>query len=232
MVVGCGAIGGTIAAGLARDGHEVLVCDAIPDVVTAVSTNGIRIEGPVENFTVPVTAVNPADLPERLDGPVLIAVKAHHTAAAAALVAPRLTGDGFVVSMQNGLNCAVLADAVGAERVVEACVNFGADAIAPGVILRGNRATLMVGETDGSVTDRVRMLAADIADAQVTDNGAGLHVGEGGLRGDAGGDGRQRPVDRRRAGRPGVRAAAQGDRQAGARAGAGAAGAARRVRPR
>ena len=169
MVVGCGAIGGTIAAGLARDGHEVLICDASPDVVSAVRTNGIRIEGPVENFTVPVAAVNPSDLPERLDGPVLIAVKAHHTAAAAALVAPRLAGDGFVVSMQNGLNFAVLADAVGADRVVEACVNFGADAIAPGVILRGNRATLMVGETDGSVTDRVRMLAGDIADAQVTD---------------------------------------------------------------
>lgn len=169
MVVGCGAIGGTIAAGLARDGHDVLICDANPDVVEAVRANGIQIEGPVENFTAHVTAVEPSDLPERLDGPVLIAVKAHHTAAAAALVAGRLAGDGFVVSMQNGLNATVLADAIGADRVVEACVNFGADAIAPGVILRGNRATLMVGETDGSVTDRVRMLAADIADAQVTD---------------------------------------------------------------
>jgi 2-dehydropantoate 2-reductase len=169
VVVGCGAIGGTIAAGLARDGHDVLVCDANPDVVSAVRANGIRIEGPVENLTVPVAAIDPSDLPEQLDGPVLIAVKAHHTAAAAALVAGRLTGDGFVVSMQNGLNAGVLADAVGADRVVEACVNFGADAIAPGVILRGNRATLMIGETDGAVTERVRMLAADIADAQVTD---------------------------------------------------------------
>ncbi|MGN6793310.1 MAG: amidase family protein, partial [Streptosporangiaceae bacterium] len=168
VVLGCGAIGGTIAAGLARDGHDVLVCDANPDVVSAVRANGIRIEGPVENFAASVTAVHPSELPERLDGPVLIAVKAHHTAAAAALVAGRLAGDGFVVSMQNGLNTAVLADAVGAGRVVEACVNFGADAIAPGVILRGNRATLMVGETDGAISDRVTALAADIADAQVT----------------------------------------------------------------
>ncbi|HEY2794727.1 MAG TPA: amidase family protein [Micromonosporaceae bacterium] len=169
VVLGCGAIGGTIAAGLARDGHDVLVCDANPDVVGAVRANGIRIEGPVENFAASVTAVHPSELPERLDGPVLIAVKAHHTAAAATLVAGRLAGDGFVVSMQNGLNTAVLADAVGAGRVVEACVNFGADAIAPGVILRGNRATLMVGETDGAISDRVTALAADIADAQVTD---------------------------------------------------------------
>jgi 2-dehydropantoate 2-reductase len=169
VVLGCGAIGGTIAAGLARDGHDVLVCDANPEVVSAVRANGITIEGPVENFTAAVTAVGPSDLPEHLDGPVLVAVKAHHTAAAAALLSGRLRGDAFVVSMQNGLNTTALADAVGPERVVEACVNFGADAIAPGVILRGNRATLMVGETDGSVTDRVRALAADVADAQVTD---------------------------------------------------------------
>ena len=28
VVLGCGAIGGTVAAGLARDGHDVLVSDA------------------------------------------------------------------------------------------------------------------------------------------------------------------------------------------------------------
>ncbi len=170
MVLGCGAIGGTIAAGLARDGHDVLVSDASPDVVSAVGARGIRITGPVESFVAPVTAVAPAGLPERLDCPVLIAVKAHHTAAAVASVAGRLTDGGFVVSLQNGLNNAVLSDAVGPERVVEACVNFGADALEPGVILRGNRATLMIGEIDGTLSDRVRALVADIADAQVTDN--------------------------------------------------------------
>ena len=32
VVLGCGAIGGTVAAGLVRDGHDVLVSDAVsPD---------------------------------------------------------------------------------------------------------------------------------------------------------------------------------------------------------
>lgn len=170
LVLGCGAIGGTIAAGLARDGHDVLACDANPAVVAAIRANGIKITGPVEEFTARVTALAPADLPSDLDLPVLVAVKAQHTAVAAATLAGRLSGDGYVVSMQNGLNTAILSDAVGPGKVVEACVNFGADAISPGVILRGNRATFMVGETDGRITERVRALAADIADAQVTDN--------------------------------------------------------------
>jgi 2-dehydropantoate 2-reductase len=84
IVLGCGAIGGTVAAGLARDGHEVLVADADPDVVRAVSDDGLRIEGPVEQFTARPRAVLPSGLPDQIDGPVLIAVKAHHTSAAAA----------------------------------------------------------------------------------------------------------------------------------------------------
>jgi 2-dehydropantoate 2-reductase len=168
VVLGCGAVGGTVAAGLARDGHDVLACDADPAVVSAVAARGLRIEGPVENFTVAVPAVTPGDLPARIDGPVLVAVKAHHTASAAALLAGRLRGDAFAVGLQNGLTGGILAGAVGPERVVEAVVNFGADMVAPGVVLRGNRAAFLVGEPDGTLSARVRSLAGDIADAAAT----------------------------------------------------------------
>jgi 2-dehydropantoate 2-reductase len=170
VVLGCGAIGGTVAAGLARDGHDVLVCDADAAVVSAVNSAGLRIEGPVEEFTVHPRAVAPVDLPKRIDGPVLLAVKAHHTEAAAAVLAGRLDGDGFVVSLQNGLTSGMLAEIVGPDRVVEAVVNFGADVLEPGVVLRGNRATFMVGELDGRPSERVAALAADIADAHATAN--------------------------------------------------------------
>jgi 2-dehydropantoate 2-reductase len=168
VVLGCGAVGGTVAAGLVRDGHEVLACDADPAVVAAIGARGLRIEGPVESFTVQMPAVTPSDLPDRLDCPVLVAVKAHHTAAAAALLAGRMHGDGFAVSLQNGLTTPILAAAVGPERVVAAVVNFGADMTEPGVVLRGNRATFMVGEPDGRLSARARALAADIADAVAT----------------------------------------------------------------
>jgi 2-dehydropantoate 2-reductase len=168
VVLGCGAIGGTVAAGLMRDGHDVLVSDADPAVVTAVNTTGLRIEGPVEQFTVHPRAVLPDDLPDRLDGPVLLAVKAHHTAAAAVTLAGRLHGDGFVVALANGLPSPALLAAVGEDRVVEAVVNFGADVIEPGLVMRGNRATFMIGEIDGRPSERVSSLVASIADATAT----------------------------------------------------------------
>ncbi len=178
VVLGCGAIGGTVAAGLVRDGHEVLASDADPAVVSAVNSAGLRIEGPVEQFTARLRAVAPADLPDEIDGPVLLAVKAHHTGAAAAALGGRLRGDGFVVSLQNGLTSGMLADAVGRDRVVEAVVNFGADVLAPGVVLRGNRGTFMIGELDGRPSDRVAALVADIADAQATNQILGYAWGK------------------------------------------------------
>src|ERR1700756_5133946 len=122
LVLGCGAIGGTVAAGLARDGHDVLVWDADPAIVSAVNAGGIQVVGPVEQFTARVRAVAPAGLPDRIGGPVLVAVKAHHTQAAAALLAGRLDGDAFAVTLQNGLTAPVLSAALGPERVVGAVV--------------------------------------------------------------------------------------------------------------
>jgi 2-dehydropantoate 2-reductase len=168
VVLGCGAVGGTVAAGLVRAGHPVLACDADPAVVEAIRARGLRITGPVEDFTVPMRIVTPGELPDEIDCPVLVAVKAHHTAAAAALLAGRLHGGGYVVSLQNGLTTPVLASAVGQDRVVEAVVNFGADMTEPGVVLRGNRATFCVGEPGGQLSGRVRALAADLAGARAT----------------------------------------------------------------
>jgi 2-dehydropantoate 2-reductase len=168
-VIGAGAIGGTVAAGLIRDGHEVLLCDADAEHVAAINADGLRIEGPVEELTVAATAITPDALPDGL-GAVLLAVKAHHTAAAVEHLAPRLAPDGFVVSLQNGFNEDRLAAAVGRERVVGAFVNFGADVVGPGRIMRGNRAAFWIGELDGADTPRVRGLVADIADARQTAN--------------------------------------------------------------
>jgi len=170
LVLGAGAIGGTVGAGLVRDGHEVLFCDVDEAHVEAMNRDGLVIEGPVEAFCVPVRAVLPRDLPDRIDATVLLAVKAQHTAGAAQLLTGRLVGDAHVVSLQNGLTSDAIAAAVGRDAVVPAFVNFGADVLGPGRILRGNRACFRVGELDGSLTDRVRRFAADVPDVEVTDS--------------------------------------------------------------
>ena len=93
VVVGSGAIGGTVGARMVRAGHSVLFCDADPAHVAALNESGLAVEGPVEEFTVAAVAVTPEQLPAGL-GTVLLAVKSQHTADALGEIVPRLAPDG------------------------------------------------------------------------------------------------------------------------------------------
>src|SRR5207237_6576291 len=111
----------------------------------------------------------PDDLPDGL-GAVLLAVKSQHTPDALAAVAPRLAADGFVVSLQNGINEPLIASVVGTDRTVGAFVNFGADYLEPGRIFVGGRGALYVGELDGGRSTRLERLLQDLPDAKETSN--------------------------------------------------------------
>ena len=154
LIWGAGAIGGTLGAYLARAGDEVTMVDTVADHVAVIVDSGLRVTGPIDEFTVRV----PAFTPETVTGTweaIVLATKAHHTGAAVRALRPHLSGDGFVVSAQNGLNELVIADAVGTARTVGAFVNFGADYLEPGVIHYGGHGAVVVGEIDGRITSRV-----------------------------------------------------------------------------
>jgi 2-dehydropantoate 2-reductase len=156
----------------------VLLCDADAAHVAAIREHGLRIEGPVNEFTVEIPAVTPDELPDRIDR-AIVAVKSLHTRAAADLLRDRLAPDGYVLTVQNGLTADTLVEAVGRERVISSFVNFGADLMAPGVILQGNVATFRVGELDGgTITPRVRELAELLPYAEPTDNVLGYLWGK------------------------------------------------------
>lgn len=159
VIWGAGAIGGTLGAYLARAGHEVLLVDTVAEHVEACRTKGLRIFGPVAEFTQIIPAVTPAELTGRYSR-IVLAVKAQATKAALPMLAPHLASDGFVFSAQNGLNELEIAEAVGAERTMGCFVNFGADWHAPGEILFGNRGAFVVGEIDGAIRDRTRAMHA------------------------------------------------------------------------
>ena len=61
-----------------------------------------------------------------------LCVKGHFTEAAMRQLGPLLGPDGYILSLQNGLNEEIIAREVGAERTVGAFVHFGADYLEPG----------------------------------------------------------------------------------------------------
>ena len=157
LVWGAGAIGGTLGAYLARAGDDVTVVDTVVEHIGAITRDGLRVTGPIDEFTVRVPAFTPQTLGGTWDE-VILATKAHHTEVAVRALLPHLTTGGYVVSAQNGLNELAIADAVGAGRTVGAFVNFGADYLEPGVIHYGGHGAVVVGEIDGRITPRVTAL--------------------------------------------------------------------------
>ncbi|HEY0694180.1 MAG TPA: 2-dehydropantoate 2-reductase N-terminal domain-containing protein [Kribbella sp.] len=177
-IIGAGAIGGTIGAHMFRAGHDITLCDADTAHVAAIREHGLRIEGPVNEFTVDIHAITPDELPDTIER-AIVAVKSLHTASAAELLRDRLAPDGYVLTVQNGLTAGTLMDAVGPDRAVSSFVNFGADAMGPGRIMQGNVATFRVGElTGGEITPRVRELANALPYAVATDNVLGYLWGK------------------------------------------------------
>ena len=125
LIWGAGAIGGTLGAYLVRAGHDVTMVDVVSEHVDAINERGLRVTGPIDEFTVRAPAFTPETLTGSWDS-IVLATKAHHTAAAVRALAPHLAAGGSVVSAQNGLNEIAIADVVGAARTIGAFVNFGA----------------------------------------------------------------------------------------------------------
>lgn len=158
LVWGAGAIGGTLGAHLARAGHEVTFVDTASEHVDAINRTGLRVMGPVAEFTVRIPACTPAMVQGEW-ATVILATKAQHTEAATRALHPHLAAGGCVISAQNGLNELTIAPIVGEPRTVGAFVNFGADYLEPGVIHFGGRGTVRVGEVFGPARVTPRIIA-------------------------------------------------------------------------
>ncbi|MCY4070319.1 MAG: ketopantoate reductase family protein [Chloroflexi bacterium] len=163
LIWGAGAIGGTLGAYLIRAGHDILFVDVVEEHVAEINRAGLQIAGPVDEFTVGAGAVLPHQLGEKYPI-VLLCTKAQHTKAATEALVDFLADDGYVMSVQNGLNELIIREIVGGERTLGAFINFSADYHEPGKILFGGRGAVVVGELNGAITRRLEEIGAAFRD--------------------------------------------------------------------
>ena len=179
-VYGAGAVGGLMAAWLARAGHEVSVV-ARGAALDAIRRDGLRVrsKGATESFRIQAQS-DPAKL-----GPqdyVLVTVKAQSLGAVADGIAPLLGKDTSVVTAMNGVPWwfrsmglesldpgGVLSRAIPAHRIVGCVIHLAASTPEPGVVSHNMGSKLIVGEPGGRNTARTRRIAEAL-------NGAGFEV--------------------------------------------------------
>jgi len=177
-VVGAGAIGGLMAAKLALGGNEVTVIDLGPHLA-AIQKNGLTLEwhdGKVETAKVKgvekVADAGKQDL-------VILAVKAHYLDQVAKNIDHLLGPDTVVMTVQNGLPwwyfqklggkydnrklesldpTGVLTAKIEPSRLI-GCVVYPAAAVtAPGIIHHVEGDRFPIGELDGKVSERAKLI--------------------------------------------------------------------------
>ncbi|MGD9694855.1 MAG: ketopantoate reductase family protein [Thermoleophilia bacterium] len=134
-MVGPGAVGGVIAAGLAEAGWPVAVV-ARGAALVALRAGPLRLtDDGVERAVALRTVADPAEA-----GPVdlaLVCVKSRDTEGAGRALAPALAPGAVVLSLQNGVdNPAVLARACPGARVGGVAVYIGSERVAPDHVVR------------------------------------------------------------------------------------------------
>ena len=133
LIAGAGAISSILGGLLHEAGHKVTLLGRRAHL-EAIGRDGLKISGLLGNRT--VTGIKQALDPAQLSGEyglIFCAVKSYDTEAIAAALAKHLTGDGVIVSMQNGLgNIEALSEVFGRRRVLGARVIFGAEMPSPG----------------------------------------------------------------------------------------------------
>jgi 2-dehydropantoate 2-reductase len=153
-VLGAGAVGGTLAALLARAGHDVEVT-ARGENLAAIRRGGIRLEGGFGEYTAKVRAAESlAESPEL----AILATKAQDAAAALDASAAALAGVPILV-VQNGLGgLAVAAEHAPSSPILGGLALMAASYVEPGHVLVTGENPLVIGAPDSTppeVLDRV-----------------------------------------------------------------------------
>ena len=177
-IVGCGGIGGVMAATLTRAGVDVTPVVGNTRVAEAIVRDGLRVRE-LDGQTWSVAAARPPVTVLTEDhGPFDLAIVAtQNTTLEKALVdtLPYLMPDAAIVACQNGLP-EDRARAVAGDRVVGCVVGWGASMVEPGLYQRTSRGGLQLGRPTltGPAPEPIATLLEAASQTVVVDDLAGV----------------------------------------------------------
>src|SRR5215468_6216429 len=161
LIVGVGALGGTIAVRAIRTGLPVRLAARNTNSAEALRRSGLRVSGiggEVRADVIDIAAVEDYGKGDEFDL-ILLATKAQDTLEVAPRMLCLLAPGGVILPIQNGGVARVLADGLGEDKIVGGFSNLGATMVEPGVYEQKNAGHLVIGELAGGVSERVERIS-------------------------------------------------------------------------
>lgn len=172
-VVGAGAIGGIVAAFLARAGWDLEVVCKHQETADRALSEGFHIFGVQGEHRIPLRGLREI---QDLSGPkevVFLATKANDAMEAARVLLPFLKENSVVVSLQNGICEDALAEILGRNRVIGCVVGWGASMHGPGELEITSGGEFVIGSLDrpseGSLP-RIKQMLDEVAPTRISGN--------------------------------------------------------------
>jgi len=164
LIVGAGAIGGVTAARLSSAGCNITVLDAHAEHVRLMCSPGLRFDELGTESQIVIDAVSSADQLTGTFDYALVYLKAPFIEVALAPLLERNLATNYV-SFGNGLVQQSVTDVVGPERLIIGIVEWGATNLGPGHVRQTTVAPFVIGEVDGTITDRLVKLGEVLENA-------------------------------------------------------------------
>jgi len=168
VIVGAGAMGSIYGGFLAEAGNEVYFLDVFKEHVDNINKDGLWIEGTSGDRY--IKGLKATSDPEEVGivDLAIVFVKSTITDLAIkqnkAVIGPGTT----VLTLQNGLgNIEKLKTVVKESQIIAGTTSHGASLLGPGKIKHAGHGATVIGELDGSVTERIKMIAKVFQNAKL-----------------------------------------------------------------
>ena len=180
VIIGAGAMGSVYGGFLAEADNDVYFLDIYKEHVDNINKNGLWVEGTsgdryIKNIkaTTDPEEVGIVDL-------AIVFVKSTITQIAINQNKAVIGENTVVLTLQNGLgNIEKLETVVDKKQIIAGTTSHGANLLGPGRVKHAGHGDTIIGELDGSITDRIKEIAdvfkaAKLYPVKISDNVMGL----------------------------------------------------------
>lgn len=172
LIVGAGAIGGTLGALMTGAVRRVVALDADREHVARLRSPGLTLDRLGQSRQIEIEAYASVD---ELSGEFDFALITLKAPAIEAALAPLVKRDMVEVyaALGNGVVQGRIAALVGPQRLLAGTVELGATNLGPGHVRQTTSNPFVIGELDGTVRERTRALArvlGTVDEVRVTEN--------------------------------------------------------------
>lgn len=132
-IYGAGSLGTVMGAFLTKNGVEIELVNRNKSHIEALKANGAKIIGTID-MVVSVNAVYPDEMTDNYDI-IFLMTKQLFNKEVVEFLKPKLSENGVIVTLQNGIPEPLIASIVGSNKTIGCTVEWGANLSEPGCIV-------------------------------------------------------------------------------------------------